>query len=108
MRAFEARYKEQRIAYDTGIYRTAVSNMGIAMPCPPGGKSPQCPDSATPTDTYSVAAGKLQFEGLELSVSWRPVDLFKIGASHTYALNSFVEYKDGSGNYAWKALLLQP
>ena len=100
--------QDQRIAYDTGIYRTIANNMGIAMPCPPGGKSPQCPDSATPTDTYSVAAGKLQFEGIEFSVSWRPVELFKIGASHTYALNSFVEYKDGSGNYAGKSYYYSP
>ena len=36
------------------------------------------------------------------------MDLFKIGASHTYALNSFVEYKDGSGNYAGKSYYYSP
>jgi outer membrane receptor protein involved in Fe transport len=103
-----------RLSYDTGYYNTTVNDMGISMPCPPGGKTTECPDWVAPatgrpdTNTYSVAAGKLVFEGIETTLAWRPVDLFKLSASHTYALNTFVEYKDGSGDYAGKAYYYSP
>lgn len=99
----------QRITYDIGYYHTTINDMAISMPCPTAGtSSTECPDAFSSTDTYPVAAGKVRFEGIESALSWRPIDLFKISAAHTYALNTFVEYKDGSGDYSGKNYYYSP
>jgi iron complex outermembrane recepter protein len=97
----------QRITYDVGYYHTVINDMAISMPCT---NSIDCPDSPPPykNATYPVAAGKLQFEGIETTASWHPIDLIKFGASYTYALNTFVEYKDSTGDYAGKDYYYSP
>lgn len=108
---FRGTLPKQRITYDIGYYHTVINDMAISMPCTSSTNiAVDCPDTPVPTsrDTYSVAAGKLQFEGIETAASWHPIDLVKFGASYTYAINTFVEYKDGTYDYDGKEYYYSP
>lgn len=96
----------QRITYDFGVYRSVIDNMAVSMPC--NGDTTLCPDGAGTGATYPAAAGQSEFEGIESTVSWRPIDLFKLSATHTYALNSFIDFKDSTGDYSGKTYSWSP
>jgi iron complex outermembrane receptor protein len=100
---------KQRLSYDVGYYNTTIDNLSFSALCPwYGSPSPECPEAySSPRDTYP-ASGKVRFEGIESALSWQPFDLLKFGVSHTYALNTFVEYKDRTSNYAGNKYYYSP
>jgi iron complex outermembrane receptor protein len=99
---------KQRFAYDIGYYNTTIDNLGFSALCPMVGvPTPECWEAFSSRDTYP-ASGKVRFEGLETALSWQPMDLFKLGVSHTYAINTFIEYADRTKDYAGNRYYYSP
>lgn len=97
-----------RLTYDVGVYHSVINDMAVSLPCPNKGvPSAVCPDGGGTRATYAIAAGKVEFQGVESTVSWRPIDMVKLSASHTFALNTYVDFKE-SVDYSGKVYQWSP
>jgi len=97
------------LSYDVGYYHTDIENYSQNVSCP---NKATCPDS-TNADinsgraTYALA-GEAKFRGIETTVSASPWQFLRFDASHTYAINSFVDFKDKNGDYSGNRLPASP
>ncbi|MDX9742014.1 MAG: TonB-dependent receptor [Gammaproteobacteria bacterium] len=100
------RMPSYRLSYDIGLFRTVVRNQAVSQPC--GGDTTLCPDDASASATYAVAAGKVKFQGIESTLAWDPFDRLGFALAHTYALNRYVDFIERSIDYSENTLTSSP
>lgn len=92
--------REGALGYDVGLYHSTIRDQAISLQC--AGDAVLCPGD--PTGSYSVAAGKVRYRGMETQLYWRLSPQWRFDLSHTYARNSYVSFvtdtADFSGNTA--------
>ncbi|MDX9766870.1 MAG: TonB-dependent receptor [Ectothiorhodospiraceae bacterium] len=100
------RLPSRRLSYDVGLFRSVVRNQAVSQPC--GGDTTLCPDDASASATYPVAAGKVKFQGIEGTLTWDPFERVGFALAHTYALNRYVEFVERSIDYSGNTMTSSP
>ncbi|MEQ1712872.1 MAG: TonB-dependent receptor, partial [Hyphomicrobium sp.] len=93
--------------YDVGYYHTDIENFSQSVTCPGNAKSATCPDWANARSSYALA-GDARFKGIETSLFARPWEFLRFDVAHTYAINSYIDYKDRFGDYSGNMLPASP
>jgi len=93
-------------AYDVGYYYSTIENQAVSLPC--NGSLALCPDGAGLGATYAAAAGEVLFEGIESAISFLPWKFIRFDVAHTYALNTYIDFQDASGDFSGKYFQASP
>lgn len=95
------------LSYDVGYYHTDIDNFYQNVTCPGGGPSATCPDWSGPRSSYPLA-GAARFQGVETSIGAEPWAFLRFDVAHTYAINTYVDYKETAGDYSGNRLPASP
>ncbi|MDF1620145.1 TonB-dependent receptor [Pseudothioclava nitratireducens] len=90
--------------YDLGLYRSTINDQAVSLEC--GGDATLCPGD--PTGSYSVAAGKVRYRGLETQLYWRASKAWRFDLSHTFARNTYVDFVTDEGDFSGKTASASP
>jgi outer membrane receptor protein involved in Fe transport len=85
---------DTNLSYDVAIYHTKIKNMIVVA-------------DVAGTDTY-VNAGKVRVQGVETSLSFRPLADWRFDIAHTYADNEYLEYDNSGTDYSGNILAYSP
>lgn len=97
-------WRDGAMGYDVGLYHSTIKDQAISLQC--GGDAVLCPTD--PGGSYSVAAGKVRYRGVETQLYWRLSPQWRFDLSHTYARNNYVNFVTNTADFSGKIASASP
>ena len=105
-------FPAQGLGYDLTLYQTTIDNYGLTIPCSEqpercDGYSPP-PPHITDRASFTDAAGKARFRGVELALAWQAHQQLDLALSYTHARNELIDYVSRGTDYSGNRLNASP